>query len=571
MSGTRADDVAPHGDVGAGVAVFEEYLAHLAPHNPQWLACPPPWCADLRLSNEEVVGGAERAFGEAAARGEGAMALPVRIAASDVLGRHLVATRNITPGEVVIVEPPLLLALRAKSPPYCSTCFRRARDYTCPRCGFFLCGEGCLTKRHKEECCFLQRLGLAGPTAEEQQREERELCERLAAMAPEERAQAEALLQRAKVTATHQRHYEVLRHYVVGPRHPDPGGDEQERADAGLVLSLQGHRDEASQRFRVNQRRIVDVVVGTLQASTDAALVHRICSVWDTNGFEVPLGWGTRVHGLYPFASLLTHDCRANTQQWFTAGGTLVLRAVDHIAAGQVVTTSYTDPQWATMLRQDHLRVSKQFTCTCQRCADPTEMGTFMGSPKCSGCGGPVVSSAPLDPGAVWVCHAGCPHTASAKQVAGVGASVGAKLRGLDSADGAAIGTAADHLKDHLHPTHHVLLQLHVSTLRTMADKDLRELSDDALATLGAIAKLVVGVVIKLEAPLTRLSVRMFREDIRVRLEVLRRQKLRGHCIEAELKDLTPMLADCEIALGWDARMPAFDPVLHEYQTLLNP
>lgn len=418
MSGPRPDDaMAPQGALGEGVAVFEEYLAHLAPHNPQWLASPPPWCADLRLSNEEAAGGGERAFGEAAARGGDALAVPLKIAASDVLGRHLVASRSIAPGEVVIVEPPLLLALRAKSPPYCSTCFRRARDYTCPACGFFLCDEGCLTKRHREECCFLQRLGLAGPSKEAQQKEERELRERLAAMAPQDRAQAEALLQRAKLTATQQRHYEVLRHYIVVPAIQTLVAMSRSELTRRAVLALQGRPDEASQRFRVNQRRIVDVVVGTLQASTDAALVHRICSVWDTNGFEVPLGWGTRVHGLYPLASLLTHDCRANTQQWFTAGGTLVLRAVDHIAAGQVVTTSYTDPQWATMLRQDHLRVSKQFTCTCQRCADPTEMGTFMGSPKCSGCGGPMVSSAPLDPSAVWVCHAGCAHTASAKQV----------------------------------------------------------------------------------------------------------------------------------------------------------
>lgn len=421
MTGPRTENIpAPHGEGGEGVAVFEEYMAHLVPHNPQWLASPPPWCADLRLSNEAVVdgaGGAAPGTATSGLRGCGALALPVKIAVSDVFGRHLVASRNIVPGEVVMVEPPLLLALRAKSPPYCSTCYKRARDYTCPKCGFFLCDENCHTKKHKEECSILQRLGLAGPTAEEQQREERALSERLSAMAPEERAHAGALLLRAKTTATQQRHYEVLRHYMVVPTIQTLIAMSKSELTRRVILSLQGHQDEASQRYRINQRRIVDVVVGTLQASTDAALLHKICSVWDTNGFEVPLGWGTRVHGLYPFSSLLTHDCRANTQQWFTAAGTLVLRAVDHIAAGQVVTTCYTDPQWATMLRQDHLRVSKQFTCTCQRCADPTELGTFMGSSKCPGCGGPMVSSAPLDPTASWVCHNGCPHTESAKKV----------------------------------------------------------------------------------------------------------------------------------------------------------
>lgn len=158
--------------------------------------------------------------------------------------------------------------------------------------------------------------------------------------------------------------------------------------------------------------------MGKLGMTTDANLIHRVCSVWDTNGFEVPLGWGTRVHGLYPLASLLTHDCCANTQQWFTPNGHLVLRTIQAIPSGTTLTTCYTMPQWPTLLRQDHLRISKQFTCTCHRCQDPTELGTFLGSPLCPICRSPIVSSQPLDPTALWNCHAaGCPHTATAKEV----------------------------------------------------------------------------------------------------------------------------------------------------------
>lgn len=406
-----------------GVAVFEKYMFYLLPHNAAWLANPQPWCTDLSLSNETVVNRTKEwaenlswdTYLPELRRSEG-VAPPVKVAVNDMFGRHLVATRPIAPGEVLIVEPPLVLSLREKSPPYCSTCYKRAEDFTCPSCGFFLCGIQCSTAEHQEECAVLQRLGLGDPAEGDRKRDETLIQERLVAMPPEKRAEAQSLLQKAQKISVQQRHLRVLRYYIVVHAVRTLIAMSHSDLKKKIILSLQGNINKESQRYRVNQKRIVDVLTTDLQV-TDSTLMHRICSVWDTNGFEVPLGWGTRVHGLYPFASLLTHECRANTQQWFTGAGDLVLRAVDHIAQGAVVTTCYTDPQWATMLRQDHLRLSKQFTCTCRRCFDPTELGTFMGSPLCPGCGGPVVSSAPLDPKADWRCHSGCPHTATAREV----------------------------------------------------------------------------------------------------------------------------------------------------------
>ncbi|KAG7174557.1 SET domain-containing protein SmydA-8-like 8, partial [Homarus americanus] len=404
-----------------GVRVFEEYSLHLLPHNPAWLTTAPAWVTSLSLPHHTLLANIQKwsqelswktHLSEEDRRG---VAPPLRVGVNQMYGRHLVAARDMRAGEVVLVEPPLLLALRAKSPPYCSRCYRRAEHFTCPGCGFFLCGVECMTESHQEECAVFRRLGLADPPQDERQKEEELMCERVAAMPSEQRAQAQALLQQARKTALQQRRLDVLRQYMVQPAVRTLLTMNQSDLKRKLILSLQGNSDTGSQRYRINQKRIVDVVINQLQAATDPTLVHQVCSVWDTNGFEVPLGWGTRVHGLYPLASLLTHDCRANTQQWFTADGHLVLRAVDHIPEGSVLTTCYTDPQWATLLRQDHLRVSKQFTCTCTRCLDPTEMGTFMGSPLCQGCGGPLVSSAPLDPKSDWICHSRCPHTATAK------------------------------------------------------------------------------------------------------------------------------------------------------------
>lgn len=407
---------ATEGDAGCGMGVLEERLSGLLPYNPTWLGqeAAPTWCADLSLSHEVLL---EQTHQWAAAGGSaqgvsGSASAPMRVVQTEELGRHLVAVRDVAAGEVVVVEPPLLLALRERSPPSCLTCFRRATAYTCPACGFFLCGPECGAAVHAEECDVLRRLGLGQPET----RPEEEA--RLAALPDEQRAQAREMLQQAAATAEQQRRLEVLRQYRLVAAVRTLLAMRRSPAVAAAVVALQGRVCPSSARHSVNQRRVVEVAVGRLGVASDPAFVHRVCAVWDTNGFEVPLGWGTRVIGLFPVASLLTHDCRANTQQWFTGEGVLVVRAVTRVAAGDVLTTSYTDPQWATLLRQDHLRLTKQFTCTCARCRDPTELGTFLGSPRCLTCGAPLLSTDPLDPRATWSCsNQACTHTASAAQV----------------------------------------------------------------------------------------------------------------------------------------------------------
>lgn len=58
---------------------------------------------------------------------------------------------------------------------------------------------------------------------------------------------------------------------------------------------------------------------------------------------------------------------------------------------------SYTYSLGPTLIRREFLKESKYFDCTCQRCADPTELGTHMSSMKCQRCDpGLVMSTNPL-------------------------------------------------------------------------------------------------------------------------------------------------------------------------------
>jgi len=79
------------------------------------------------------------------------------------------------------------------------------------------------------------------------------------------------------------------------------------------------------------------------------------------------------------------------------------------IKKGEPITTQYLDVTRATIERRAHLQDLYLFPCSCQRCSDPTELGTHYSSVKCNKCGkGYLSSTEPLKGAdAMWQCE-GC-------------------------------------------------------------------------------------------------------------------------------------------------------------------
>lgn len=72
-------------------------------------------------------------------------------------------------------------------------------------------------------------------------------------------------------------------------------------------------------------------------------------------------------------------------------------RATIPIFKGNQLYTCYTYTLNGTAERQKHLREGKYFTCHCERCLDPTELGTHFSTLKCLLCGnGNLLTSDPL-------------------------------------------------------------------------------------------------------------------------------------------------------------------------------
>ena len=86
------------------------------------------------------------------------------------------------------------------------------------------------------------------------------------------------------------------------------------------------------------------------------------------------------------------------------------LTATLDIQEGDPITQLYTEATVGTLERRQHLKDSKYFLCACQRCSDPTELGTFFSGIKCSnyketGCKGLLLPIKPLDENSLWKCN----------------------------------------------------------------------------------------------------------------------------------------------------------------------
>ena len=157
--------------------------------------------------------------------------------------------------------------------------------------------------------------------------------------------------------------------------------------------------------------------------------VREICGILDVNSFEISTAKGesSSIQAVYRSSSLAEHRCVPNLHRTFDISNLeICLRTMQPITAGTHLTITYTDSLWyvctrwwhfklskpnyfsswyhntcfiiyisdtyvyvcmnifrTTRDRRLHLKYSKYFDCSCRRCSDPTELGTFLSSIKC--------------------------------------------------------------------------------------------------------------------------------------------------------------------------------------------
>lgn len=238
----------------------------------------------------------------------------------------------------------------------------------------------------------------------------------------------------------------------------------------------------------------------------DKKILHKIFGIIETNAMYISLANGTEICGLFPTGCLLEHSCLPNCRYNFDMknGFRIVVETARDIKAGEHLTTTYSHVLWSTQLRQQHLMDAKYFSCTCQRCSDPTELGTHFSTLRCLGgeegpCNGLQLPTNPTSLKNEWACNK-CPITVTNEQVSFITGKMNEEIEGnLASAPSPKdLEGLIDKLSQFLHPTHyhmfslkHALLQLYGSH----EDSPLRSLSDEKLIMKLNLCKELLNVV----------------------------------------------------------------------------
>lgn len=145
--------------------------------------------------------------------------------------------------------------------------------------------------------------------------------------------------------------------------------------------------------------------------------IHRVIGYIEVNCFEVGQN-GAKARAMYPNAFLLAHDCRSNTSHCDEPiTHKMNIMATVPINKGDAITLSYAYLLQGTLKRRDHLQEGKFFWCSCGRCKDPTEYGTFTSALRCPKCqSGNILPIDPLNQAASWQCN-NCKYTVTGRSI----------------------------------------------------------------------------------------------------------------------------------------------------------
>ncbi|KAG8227849.1 hypothetical protein J437_LFUL010708 [Ladona fulva] len=308
---------------------------------------------------------------------------PFKVCSSSELGRHVVAKRRIEQGEEILVESPIVFG-----PPYgrtpgpmCLSCGTplplmavtsiatvRCQHCLWPSCGEDACMEGKKTA-HTVECAILrlsrQRVieALTGG----------QVTEELVQVAYESVTPLRCLLlQRIKP--------EHWRNLMSMEAHQgQPHSEDAPRVVRFLreILNLSKMDGTLMDEGKTGDVRRWDF---------SEAAINRVCAVLDVNALDIRLPGPSDGIALYANTCLLEHSCMPNTRHKFDDKLRIHLSSTRAILPGQHLHTMYTHILWGTQQRRDHLKVTKYFDCTCERCSDPTEMGTYISGLRCLAC-----------------------------------------------------------------------------------------------------------------------------------------------------------------------------------------
>ncbi|KAJ8712488.1 hypothetical protein PYW07_005330 [Mythimna separata] len=404
---------------------------------------------------------------------------------SEDLGRYLVASRDLSPGDLILTERPLVFGPKAMLDPEaimpCVGCYQPVLTEAgerCAKCGWPVCSGNCPglkdSRHHAAECEILSlRPDCVVNDMADYYRHDALLPLRC------------VLLQKTDIEGWNKL-LEMQSHMECRT----PGSEAYDEANEFIVQYLMNN---FISKLDEQQKKALEITPEVL---------HRICGIIDTNALEIRLPQGAELNALYTETCKMEHSCIPNTKHTFTLTPKdrkdfykITLKAVVPIEKDNHIATMYSHALWGTQARRQHLKDTKFFACKCPRCSDPTELGTYLSAMKCLGdgnnpCDGIHLPQDPLDDETDWACSK-CPAKVSNSQVNMVISQMGEDVENVLMMGGSVtvLENLLSRLSIFLHPNHyhlytikHSLVQLYGRqqgyTSRDIIDKKIKMCGD---------------------------------------------------------------------------------------------
>lgn len=313
---------------------------------------------------------------------------------SPISGRGLFAAKDFNPGEIIFCDNPFLFGPRynAKAKLHCVICGTVKNIKNCSKgCGLPLCSIYCgLSIQHLKECSLITSI-----VKEKQVEISIDIFRILMPL--------RALLLENKLR-------DLLLNFVAyeGPQN----AVEIQLVKKKLLLSEEQEK-----------------------------LLQKICAVVNANSFEAIKNNSEdkiSIRALYPLAAIMNHSCLPNTFHYFDDSNddSIIVAASKFIPKNSEIFTTYTSLLWGTTSRRYHLFSTKNFWCSCARCADPKEFDTGLSGLRCidKDCSGILYPQDSLILKSDWQCEF-CGMVVPSQKVGIVQSTLGGLLKTMDVAN----------------------------------------------------------------------------------------------------------------------------------------
>ena len=244
--------------------------------------------------------------------------------------------------------------------------------------------------------------------------------------------------------------------------------------------------------------------------------MQQIHGIIETNAMY--LSEYNEVSGLFTLGCLIEHNCISNCHFAFdkSNGFKLTVRAARDIMNGEHITSTYSNILWGTQLRRYQLKEMKYFVCNCERCLDPSELGTNFSTLRCLGseempCNGLQMALNPLSDESEWACNK-CPIKVKNEQVQQITNQMGEEIDHIISKTPSvsAIESLIEKLSTFLHPNHYHMFGLKHSLIQLYGnhkESNIKNLKTEILNKKIQFCDELFGIVNILDPFSIRLSI----------------------------------------------------------------